>query len=234
MPPEAAMDFSAPVLPEQADRVAALNNRYRHHSATAVLEGALRDPEALRADLAVIADHVAPGSRVLDIGCGDGALMLALREKQCDVRGIEIDGASVERCVAQGLSVVQGDADRDQHPHQNRPRGNEQSRYRPQQVDQEFAERAQPFGRLGRIGLCDGRELDVRIAAHRAPSVRCPPVRRCPCRHNDKAWHGVMRAASGCPFAHRISDNGRGTCAYPGCWLDRAPHSTLTLPGIFR
>ena len=67
----------------------------------------------LRADLAVIADHVAPGSRVLDIGCGDGALMLALREKQCDVRGIEIDGASVERCVAQGLSVVQGDADRD-------------------------------------------------------------------------------------------------------------------------
>ena len=46
MPPEAAMDFSAPVLPEQADRVAALNNRYRHHSATAVLEGALRDPEA--------------------------------------------------------------------------------------------------------------------------------------------------------------------------------------------
>jgi methionine biosynthesis protein MetW len=50
---------------------------------------------------------------VLDIGCGDGALMLALREKQCDVRGIEIDGASVERCVAQGLSVVQGDADRD-------------------------------------------------------------------------------------------------------------------------
>ena len=68
---------------------------------------------ALRADLAVIADHVAPGSRVLDIGCGDGALMLALREKQCDVRGIEIDGASVERCVAQGLSVVQGDADRD-------------------------------------------------------------------------------------------------------------------------
>ena len=67
----------------------------------------------LRADLAVIADHVAPGSRVLDIGCGDGALMLALREMQCDVRGIEIDGASVERCVAQGLSVVQGDADRD-------------------------------------------------------------------------------------------------------------------------
>lgn len=48
MPPEAAMDFTAPVLPEQADRVAALNDRYRHHGATSVLEGALRDPEAGR------------------------------------------------------------------------------------------------------------------------------------------------------------------------------------------
>lgn len=48
MPPEAAMDFSAPALPEQAERVAALNGRYRHHGATAVLEGALNDPEAGR------------------------------------------------------------------------------------------------------------------------------------------------------------------------------------------
>ncbi|MHA6317796.1 methionine biosynthesis protein MetW [Altererythrobacter sp. CAU 1778] len=68
---------------------------------------------SLRPDLAVIAQNVAPGSRVLDIGCGDGALMLALGERGCDVRGIEIDGDSVERCVSQGLSVVQGDADRD-------------------------------------------------------------------------------------------------------------------------
>ena len=67
----------------------------------------------LRPDLAAIAGQVALGSRVLDIGCGDGALMLALRDKDCDVRGIEIDGACVERCVARGLSVVQGDADRD-------------------------------------------------------------------------------------------------------------------------
>ena len=65
---------------------------------------------SLRPDLAVIAAHVTPGSRVLDIGCGDGALMLALRDLGCDVRGIEIDGASVERCVSQGLSVVQGSA----------------------------------------------------------------------------------------------------------------------------
>ncbi len=68
----------------------------------------------LRPDLAVIAGHIEPGTRVLDIGCGDGALMAALRdEKQVDARGLEIDAAQVEQCVARGLSVVQGDAGRD-------------------------------------------------------------------------------------------------------------------------
>ncbi|MEL6876814.1 MAG: methionine biosynthesis protein MetW [Pseudomonadota bacterium] len=68
----------------------------------------------LRPDLAAIADHIEPGSRVLDIGCGNGDLMAVL-EKQfgCDARGIEIDPVRVERSVARGLSVVQGDADRD-------------------------------------------------------------------------------------------------------------------------
>lgn len=69
---------------------------------------------ALRPDLAVIAEHVAPGSRVLDIGCGDGSLMAELTSRSdVDARGMEIDGELVERCVARGLSVVQGDADRD-------------------------------------------------------------------------------------------------------------------------
>jgi methionine biosynthesis protein MetW len=69
---------------------------------------------ALRPDLAVIASHVRSGSRVLDIGCGDGALMAALQdERGCDARGMEIDPVLVERSVARGLSVVQGDADRD-------------------------------------------------------------------------------------------------------------------------
>lgn len=69
---------------------------------------------ALRPDLAAIAAHVEPQSRVLDIGCGDGGLMAALEaEKGCDVRGIEIDGEQVERCVSRGLSVVQGDANTD-------------------------------------------------------------------------------------------------------------------------
>lgn len=68
---------------------------------------------ALRPDLAVIASHVQPGTRVLDVGCGDGALMAALQDRGCDARGMEVDPALVERCVARGLSVIQGDADRD-------------------------------------------------------------------------------------------------------------------------
>lgn len=68
----------------------------------------------LRPDLQIIADNIAPGSRVLDIGCGDGALMAALRDqKGCDARGLEIDPANVASAVAKGLSVVQGDADTD-------------------------------------------------------------------------------------------------------------------------
>lgn len=68
----------------------------------------------LRPDLAVIAEHVAPGTRVLDIGCGDGALMAVLEAgKQVDARGMELNPEKVERCVERGLSVVQGDANRD-------------------------------------------------------------------------------------------------------------------------
>jgi methionine biosynthesis protein MetW len=68
----------------------------------------------LRPDLAVIAANVPQGARVLDVGCGDGALLAALRdERGCNVHGMEIDPANVAECVALGLSVIQGDADRD-------------------------------------------------------------------------------------------------------------------------
>jgi methionine biosynthesis protein MetW len=68
----------------------------------------------LRPDLAVIAGHVPAGARVLDVGCGDGQLMAALRdERGVDARGLEIDPEEVERAVARGLSVIQGDANRD-------------------------------------------------------------------------------------------------------------------------
>ena len=69
---------------------------------------------ALRPDLAIIAANVAPGARVLDVGCGDGALMAALAaDKGCNVHGMEIDAENVAACVAKGLSVIQGDADKD-------------------------------------------------------------------------------------------------------------------------
>jgi len=67
---------------------------------------------ALRPDLAIIAANVAPGSRALDIDCGDGALMVALRDqRQVDARGLELDAHDVSSAVARGLSVIQGDAD---------------------------------------------------------------------------------------------------------------------------
>ncbi|WP_120076503.1 methionine biosynthesis protein MetW [Aurantiacibacter odishensis] len=68
----------------------------------------------LRADLAKIAAHVPSGSRVLDVGCGEGDLMEALQSQSgCDARGMEIDPEAVAAAVARGLSVVQGDANRD-------------------------------------------------------------------------------------------------------------------------
>lgn len=68
----------------------------------------------LRFDLATIAGQIEPGTRVLDIGCGDGALLASLRDdKGVDARGMEIDAALVAECVSRGLSVVQGDAERE-------------------------------------------------------------------------------------------------------------------------
>jgi SAM-dependent methyltransferase len=68
----------------------------------------------MRLDLRLIAEMIAPGSRVLDIGCGDGQLIDELsRQRDCDARGIEIDMAEVTRTVARGLPVMHGDADSD-------------------------------------------------------------------------------------------------------------------------
>ena len=68
----------------------------------------------IRLDLQLIADMVEPGSRVLDVGCGDGSLLdYLLHEKSVDGRGIELSMDGVNACVSQGLSVIQGDADTD-------------------------------------------------------------------------------------------------------------------------
>ncbi|PJF45935.1 MAG: methionine biosynthesis protein MetW, partial [Candidatus Thermofonsia Clade 3 bacterium] len=63
----------------------------------------------LRPDLLAIADLVKPGWRVLDLGCGDGALLEYLRDhKQVKGRGIELSESGVLACVRRGLSVRQG------------------------------------------------------------------------------------------------------------------------------
>jgi methionine biosynthesis protein MetW len=68
----------------------------------------------MRLDLQLMAEMIEPGSRVLDIGSGDGTLIEHLfRTRGCDARGIEIDMSEVTRAVAHGLPVMQGDADVD-------------------------------------------------------------------------------------------------------------------------
>nr|WP_298687350.1 methionine biosynthesis protein MetW [uncultured Dongia sp.] len=68
----------------------------------------------IRVDLQLIADMVRPRSRVLDIGCGDGVLLdYLVHMKQVDGRGMELSQAGVNAGVAQGLSIIQGDADTD-------------------------------------------------------------------------------------------------------------------------
>ena len=67
-----------------------------------------------RVDHLLIASMVTPGTRVLDVGSGNGSLLALLEErKQVDGRGIELRQEGVNRSVAKGLSVIQGDADID-------------------------------------------------------------------------------------------------------------------------
>lgn len=71
-------------------------------------------PPSSRVDLNLVADLIRPGSRVLDIGCGDGTLLEILENRYgIDGRGVELSQRNVNECVAKGLAVVQGDADRD-------------------------------------------------------------------------------------------------------------------------
>ena len=67
---------------------------------------------SLRADLELVCDWIKPGSRILDLGCGDGALLAHLARTQ-KVRGygLEIDAENVARCIAGGVNVIQADLD---------------------------------------------------------------------------------------------------------------------------
>lgn len=68
---------------------------------------AVSPPDELRRDLRLIAEMIEPGTRMLDIGCGDGALLGYLtRRKGVDGRGIELSQSGVNACVGHGLSVI--------------------------------------------------------------------------------------------------------------------------------
>lgn len=67
-----------------------------------------------RIDLMLIASLVEQGTRVLDIGCGNGELMeLLVAKRDVDARGLELSQQGVNACVSRGLAVVQGNADTD-------------------------------------------------------------------------------------------------------------------------
>jgi methionine biosynthesis protein MetW len=69
---------------------------------------------SVRADHLAIASRVPQGARVLDVGCGDGALLALLRdERGADARGLEIDSDEAGLALSRGLSVVQGNAETD-------------------------------------------------------------------------------------------------------------------------
>ena len=72
------------------------------------MSNAVREPAPLRPDLALIASWIAPQSRVLDLGCGDGSLLAALTvTKDCHGYGVEIDDTQVLACAKKGVSVIQ-------------------------------------------------------------------------------------------------------------------------------
>ncbi len=72
------------------------------------------DRKGIRVDLQLIADMIEPGTRVLDVGCGDGILLDHLvHSRQVDGRGLELSPEGVLACISAGLPVIQGDGDTD-------------------------------------------------------------------------------------------------------------------------
>ena len=184
----------------------------------------------LRQDLRLIADLVRREARVLDVGCGDGALLGHLTEtKAVDGRGIELSRDGVKECLSQGLSVVQGDAEKDLHLY---PDGSFdyvilsqtiQAMRRPDQIINEML-------RIGRFGIVSFvnyahwrarwrlvRGRMPRGSAKAEPWYSSPNIR--PCTLED---FESLAAKLGLEVEHRIclASNGKVSRLAGGRWFD--------------
>ena len=68
----------------------------------------------MKLEFKIIANLIEKNTRVLDVGCGDGTLMEFLKDNnKIDIRGIEISKDNVQKCIGKGLTVIEGDAEKD-------------------------------------------------------------------------------------------------------------------------
>ena len=68
----------------------------------------------MKQEFQIIANLIEKNTRILDVGCGDGTLMEYLKnDKKIDIRGIEISKNNVQKCIGKGLTVIEGDAEKD-------------------------------------------------------------------------------------------------------------------------
>ena len=75
----------------------------------------------MKKEFKVIADLLSKNTRVLDVGCGDGSLMNFLeKEKNIEVRGLELNKDNVQKCINKGLTVIQGNAETELHQFPNK------------------------------------------------------------------------------------------------------------------
>ena len=74
----------------------------------------------MKKEFKIISELIENNTRVLDVGCGDGTLMKYLKDKKnVDTRGLEISKKNVQDCTSKGLSVIEGNAEKDLHQFPN-------------------------------------------------------------------------------------------------------------------
>ena len=68
----------------------------------------------MKQEFQIIANLIEEKTRVLDVGCGDGTLMQFLKDnKGIDIRGIEISKSKIQKCIGKGLTIIEGNAEKD-------------------------------------------------------------------------------------------------------------------------